>query len=171
MDFFETVNERKSIRAFQEKKVDPKLLLKLLEAVNRAPSAGNVQAYHICVVRDRKSKEGLMIGCFEQESVALAPIVLVFCASKMQSEAKYAERGYDMYAMQDATIAAAYCQLAATALGLGSVWVGGFDPLEVSRILKLDEHEVPVAIIPIGHPAGTPERTPRKNLKELVREI
>ncbi len=171
MDFFETVNNRKSARVFQDRKLDPKLLLKLLETLNRAPSAGGLQAYRVFVVRTMKTREDLVIACMEQDCVARAPAVLVFCADKMQSEARYAERGYELYAIQDATIAAAYCQLAATALGLSSVWVGGFDPLEVSRILKLGEHEVPVAVIPIGYPAETPERTPRKDLKEIVKEI
>jgi nitroreductase len=171
MDFFETVDGRRSVRVYEDRKIDPKLLKRLLDTVNLAPSAGGLQAYRIFLVRDRKTREDMVIACMEQDSVAHAPALLVFCADKMQSEAKYAERGYELYAIQDATIAAAYCQLTATALGLSSVWVGGFDPLEVSRILRLGEHEVPVAVIPVGYPAEKPDRTRRKDLKELVREI
>jgi nitroreductase len=169
MEFFETVDSRHSVRSFEKKKVDAKTIRKILDTVNLAPSAGNLQAYKIYVVR--REKEDLMLACMGQESVALAPVVFVFCADKMRSESKYHERGYELYALQDATIAAAYCQLAAAALGLGSVWIGRFDPLEVSRLLNLGEHELPVAVIPIGYPAEKPKRNGRKDLRELVVEV
>lgn len=171
MDFFDAIKNRRSIRSFSEAEVDAKTISKILEAANLAPSAGNLQAYRISVVRSKKAKEELMLACMEQEFVSQAPVVLVFCANKRQSEEKYEERGFELYSVQDATIAAAYCQLAAAALGLGSVWVGGFEPLEVSRIINAEPYEVPVALIPIGHPAENPEPAGRKDLKELVREI
>jgi len=171
MDFFETVEKRRSIRAFDKKDVDAKTIKKLLETINLAPSAGNLQAYRIYIVRSAEKKAELVQGCLYQESVAQAPLLLIFSALKGESEEKYGERGHDFYSIQDATIAAAYCQLAATALGLSSVWVGGFDPLEVSRIIDAEEEEVPVAVIPLGYPAENPEKRARKNIKELIREI
>ncbi|MDD5172003.1 MAG: nitroreductase family protein [Candidatus ainarchaeum sp.] len=171
MDFFETVDKRRSTRAFQEKEVDIKTIKQILDAVNLAPSAGGLQAYRISVVKSKKTKEELMLACLDQESVAQASVVFIFSADKKQSEAKYEARGYELYAVQDATIAAAYCQLAATALGLSSVWVGAFDPLEVSRLISAEPEEVPVAVIPVGYAAGMPGRTGRKQLKALVREV
>jgi len=171
MDFFETVEKRRSVRAFEKKGVDAKMIRKILDTVNLAPSAGNLQAYKIYVVRNKKVKDDLVLACMEQDSVLQAPVVLVFSADKIRSQLKYSDRGYDLYAMQDATIAAAYCQLAATALGLGCVWVGAFDPLEVSRLIGAGEHEMPVAVIPVGYPAEMPEGAGRKDLRELVREI
>jgi len=171
MEFFETVEKRRSVREFSEKAVDAKTLKKIIEMINLAPSAGGVQAYKITIVRDEEKRHELAIASLDQEFIERAPVVLVFSADKKQSELKYGDRGYELYAIQDATIAAAYCQLSAVALGLGCVWVGAFDILEVSRIIGAGEHEVPVAIIPVGYPAQTPERTARKDLKELVREI
>lgn len=171
MDFFETVDRRRSIRVFQEKDVDVQMIKQILDTVNLAPSAGNLQAYKVTVVKSKKAREDLMFACLDQECVAQAPVVFVFSADKKQSEVKYELRGYELYAVQDATIAAAYCQLAATALGLSSVWVGGFDPLEVSRLISAAPEEVPVAVIPVGYPDEAPERNARKGLKQLVREI
>ena len=170
MDFFETVTNRRSIRAFLDKKIEPETLHKILETVNLAPSAGNLQAYSIYLVRNKKAKEEFAFAS-DQEFIAQAPVVFVFSAQKKQSEVKYHDKGYDLYAIQDATIAAAYCQLAATALGLGSVWVGGFDTLEVARLIGAGEHEVPVAIIPVGYFAQMPERATRKELKKIVKEM
>ena len=171
MDFFETVDKRRSVRAFQEKGVDAKVIRQILDTINLAPSAGNLQAYSISVVKSRTAKEELMRACHDQASVGQASVVFIFSADKKQSEVKYLERGYELYAVQDATIAAAYCQLAATALGLSSVWVGGFDPLEVSRLINAEPEEVPVAVIPVGHGGALPSRTGRKQLKALVREV
>jgi nitroreductase len=171
MDFYDVMDKRRSIRAFQEKPVDAKVLKKILDTVSLAPSAGNLQAYKITIVRKQELKEGLMSAAFDQDSIIHAPVVLVFSADEKRSETKYGERGLEFYSLQDATIAAAYCQLVAAAEGLGSVWVGGFDALEVSRLINAESYEVPVAIIPLGYPSETPGRRERRHLKELVREM
>lgn len=171
MDFFDALDMRRSIREFKDEVVPSATLKKLLGAVNLAPSAGDLQAYKIYLVRDKSKREDLAAASYDQYFIAEAPLALVFCADQKESETKYGERGVELYSTQDATIAAAYCQLAAAALGLGSAWVGGFDPLEVSRILNLGSYELPVAIIPIGFPAKQPERTSRKPISDLVNEV
>ena len=171
MDFYDVIDRRRSVRVFQDKKVEAATLKKILDFVSFAPSAGNLQAYKITVIRDQALKEGLMSAAFDQDSIIRAPVVLIFSADEKRSEVKYGERGLEFYSLQDATIAAAYCQLVATAEGLGSVWVGGFDVLEVSRLINAESYEVPVAIIPLGYPAESPPRNKRRNLKEIVREM
>lgn len=171
MDFFETLDKRRSIRAFSDKPVDAAALKKMLDSVMLAPSAGGLQAYKIYLVRDKNTLDALGLAANGQDCVPNAPLALVFTADQKRSASKYEERGFELYSMQDATIAAAYAQLAAAALGLGSVWVGGFDPLEVSRLVKAGAYEVPVAIIPVGYPAESPERAPRRSLKTIVKEV
>jgi nitroreductase len=84
---------------------------------------------------------------------------------------RFGERGRGLYSVQDATIACAYAQLAATALGLGSVWVGAFDPDEVRKIVGLPEAQQPVAILPIGYPEGDLEIRGRRTLEDLVHPV
>jgi nitroreductase len=171
MEFLETLESRRSIRVFSEKGIEKDLVKKILYAATLAPSAGNLQAYKIVLVHTQEAKRDLMIAAMDQECVLQAPVVLVFVADQKTSEIKYEDRGRELYAMQDATIAAAYAQLAAADLGLGSVWIGAFDTLEVSRIIGAGEYEVPVAIIPIGFPAESPETPERKPLEEMYRMI
>ena len=171
MEFMETLRERRSIRLFKDKGIEKEIVKKILDAVSLAPSAGNLQAYQAVLVHTKDVKHDLMIAALDQECVLQAPIVLVFVANQKESEVKYEDRGRELYAIQDATIAAAYAQLAAADLGLGSVWIGAFDPLEVSRIIDAGEYEVPVAIIPIGYPAESPEMPERKKIEELYRMI
>jgi nitroreductase len=61
--------------------------------------------------------------------------------------------------------------LAASALGLGSVWVGAFRDEEVRRILGAPPHERPVALLPLGVAAEAPERAPRRPLADLVHTL
>lgn len=171
MDFFDTVSARRSIRAFTEKEVDAKLAKRIIDASMQAPSAGGLQAYKIYLVRDKAALEALATAAYGQECVSKAPLALVFTADQNRSASKYEERGFELYSIQDATIAAAYSQLAAASLGLGSVWVGGFDPLEVSRLVRAGGFEVPVAVIPIGYPAENPAPKEMRSMKAIVKEV
>lgn len=171
MEFYDVLKKRHSVRAFEDKGIEKEKLEKIIGAFTLAPSGGNLQAYKVYVVKTKGVRDELAAAALDQSSVAEAPVVLVFCADKEQSASKYGERGAELYAIQDATIAAAYAQLAASAEGLGSVWVGTFDPLEVSRLVRAEPYNVPVAIIPIGYPAEMPKGRDRKAIKEIVKEV
>ena len=110
-----------------------------------------------------------MRASYEQEFIAQAQTALVFCAHPARSAGKYGERGIALYCVQDATIACAYAQLAATALGLASVWVGAFNDEMVSTAIGVSEDLRPVAILPIGYPGKQPKIRPRRALSDLVR--
>jgi len=170
MEFFEVIKSRHSVRAFQSRDVEDEKLRTILNTANAAPSAGNLQAYEIVVVRDPQRKAALARAAYGQEFVAQAPVDLVFCANSMQSASKYGRRGAELYSVQDATISAAYSQLASVALGLGSVWVGAFDPEAVASTIRAPRGITPVAIISIGYPAEEPRATRRREIRDLVRE-
>ncbi len=170
MTLFETIRNRQSIRAYHERPVEPEKLEAILSAINQAPSAGNCQAYHLLVVRDKFLKKGLARAAFGQDFLAQAPLVVVFCAAPART-AKYGDRGQQLYCVQDATIAAAYAQLAATAAGLGSCWVGAFNEDTVTAVLQLTVGLRPVVLLPIGYAAEAPPRTPRRPHTELVQEV
>lgn len=168
MDFFEVIKRRRSIRAFKPEIPPEERLSAILEAVRIAPSAGNLQAFKIKVVKDPLVRRALAKASFGQSFVAAAPWVLAFMGDREASRRKYGSRGAELYALQDATIACMHAHLAATALGLGSVWVGAFSPTEVAAALGLPPGLVPVALLPIGLPAEDPQPTPRKPLEELL---
>jgi nitroreductase len=166
-EFFDVVQRRRSVRAFRPADIEAATLERVLETADRAPSAGDLQAYEIVIVRDPERKAALAQAAYEQSFVASAAVVLVFCANPGRSRPKYGRRGAELYCVQDATIAAAYAQLAATALGLASAWVGAFDEAAVAGIVGGLK---PVCIMPIGSPAEEPAPTPRRPLHELVHE-
>ncbi len=170
MDFFETVEGRRSMRQYAGTPVEEEKLQKILETANKAPSAGNLQGYVIYVVRKLAQRQALVKASWDQEFLAEAPVVLVFCADPSRSEVQYGERGATLYSIQDATIACTYAQLAAKALGLDSVWVGAFDEKAVSEILLIPPEFRPVILLPVGYAGKEPHSRPRRELKEIVRE-
>ncbi len=169
MEFFEVIDRRRSVRAYAKSPVARDQLESILATMRLAPSAGDLQAYQIAIVEKRETKAALAEAALAQHFIAEAPVVLAFCANPALSEGKYGRRGALLYCIQDATIAACYAQLAATALGLASCWVGAFDEARVADALGLPAGLRPVAIMPIGYPAESPERPPRRPLDEIVR--
>jgi nitroreductase len=171
MHFFELLAQRRSVRRFRTRAVEPDKLQAILDAAAAAPSAGNLQAHEIVVLAnpDAASRQAVFEAGYHQDLLTSAPTLLVFCADAERNREPYGERGASLFALQDATIAAAYAQLAATALDLGSCWVGAFDGVRLSSLLRLPERLRPVAIIAIGYAAEQPERPPRRSANELVR--
>lgn len=170
MEFFEVLARRHSIRTYKDRKVEEDKIHKILEAANSAPSAGDLQAYEIVMVRDRERRRALAEAALGQDFIAQAAVVLVFLTNPSRTKWKYGLRGVHLYCIQDATIAASYAQLAATALGLGSVWVGAFDAGRVAEIIGAQKDLTPVALLAIGYPDEKPYATPRRTLSDLVHE-
>jgi nitroreductase len=167
-DFFQTVRHRHSVRRYQpDVAIEPEALHGVLEMALAAPSAGDLQAYHLVVVRD----DGLRAKLAEASGESFlteAPVNIVVCADPERSAERFGERGRELFALQDATIAATYIQLAAVAAELGSAWAGGFPEAEVADLVELPGHLRPVAILALGYPAEIPEPTPRRKLKDVV---
>jgi len=170
MDFWQILQDRRSVRQFDpDADVPAQTIERLLAAAVRAPSAGNRQAWHFYVVRDQALREGLVEAAQGQEFVGQAPVAIVVCADAEQSAQRYGQRGRELYCLQDTAAAVEHILLAAVALGLGSCWVGAFDEQRAAEVLHLPERHRPVAILPIGVPAGKPAaRSRRRSLEAVV---
>jgi nitroreductase len=170
MDFFDVTRLRRSVRAFNGRPVEEPKLRQVLEAANAAPSGGNCQAYEIYVVRDVRRRSALSRAANAQGFVLAAPVSLVFCVNPELANPDYGERGRGLYPLQDATIACAYAQLAATALGLSSCWTGSFDTDAVRKVIGAEPPLEPVAILPLGYASETSDFPGRRDLDSLVHE-
>jgi len=167
MEFSELILKRRSIRAFKEKDIDEKIIKKIMNEINQAPSAGNLQSFRVYIIKNKDIKMELCKAAYDQEYVYKAPVVFVFVADRKRSMKKYGKRGWELYSIQDATIVATFAILSIENSGLGSVWVGAFDDQMVSKILKIGEDMIPVAIIPFGYPDENPEKPERRNVEEI----
>ncbi|MCS7196947.1 MAG: nitroreductase family protein [Aquificaceae bacterium] len=167
MEFFEVLSRRHSIRSYQRKPIEKEKLLRIMEAIRSAPSAGNLQSYEVVIVLDQKKRIEIARLALNQWFIAEAPAVFVFFANPPRSALKYGRRGAELYSLQDATIACAYAQLSAVALGLGTCWVGAFEEEGLKSCLSAPEEWKPVALLTLGYPAEEPLPTPRRSLEEI----
>ncbi|MEC9340504.1 MAG: nitroreductase family protein [Pseudomonadota bacterium] len=169
-DFFETVRNRHSVRRYQsDMPVEREKLHAILETAMSAPSAGDLQSYQMDVVTSEPLRQALQEAAPRHRFIAAAPTCLVVSADQQRPRERFGDLGSELFCIQDATIVAAYAQLAAVAAGLASGWVGSFDEARVCDLLSLEPHLRPVAILTIGYPAELPELTPRRHLEDVVR--
>lgn len=185
MEFSDVVKNRVSCRSYNGKAVSQDVIDRILEEMILAPTAGHLQAYRVKVLvadeaggREAIEKIGEAAGQIDR--VKGCGAVMVFFAVPLDA-AKYGERGEKLFALQDATIACAYAQLAACDLGLASLWVGAFDEKEVKKVCGVEGEatgscpalrgsglQLPVAVLILGYTDEKLERPERKELKNLL---
>jgi nitroreductase len=86
--------------------------------------------------------------------ISKAPLLIIFCTHAKRCQYP----GADACAMQDASIATTQAMLALTALGLGTCWIGAFDPTRVAEVIGAPEGVRPIAILAIGYAEENPEK-------------
>ena len=164
-DLFAVMAKRRSTRKFLDKPVETSKIDKIIAAADTAPTAGNYQGFEIFYVKSPEKKKQLIEACNNQPYLD-APVVLVFCKNPSRVKFDFPEYVLKKFAIQDATLAAGYSQLAAQALGLSSIWIGMFDEQKVMDVIGTDL--VPSSVLCIGYPKQTKFPKPRRNLKDLV---
>jgi len=158
MDALEALNTRRSIRAFTPRPVSLDIVRELITAAMHAPSAGNEQPWHFLILTDREILDKIPDFHPYAGMLGECPVAVLICGDPRQ------EKHPGMW-VQDLAAATQNFLLAAHAKGLGAVWVGvhpredRMEPLR--RLIALPEVIVPFALIPIGHPAETPESEDR----------
>ncbi|MBM3473121.1 MAG: nitroreductase [Armatimonadetes bacterium] len=168
MDVMEAIRTRRSIRKYLPDPVSEEALATVLEAARLAPTACNNQPVRLVVVKDAGLREKLIDACKGQKFVGQAPVVLVGCALEADSYPKQA--GWMNTFAIDTAIVFDHLTLAATALGLGTCWIGAFDEQAVREVLGIPAEWRVVCLTPLGTPAESPDPRPRKALEEIVSE-
>jgi len=171
MEFRELLDKRFSARTYTSVEVDESAVQEMLEAVKAAPSAGNLQSYHVVVVRDSDKKQKLADASGPQGWIAKAPVVFAFFADMTKFCSRYSNTCHPTMSTQDATIAIAYAQLAAANLGLGSCWVGPFAADDAQEICGLEGDLVFAGLLTLGHTAESQTRRKRRNESEWTTYI
>jgi len=169
MSFLDIAKERCSVRSYLPREVEEEKLLQVLEAARVAPSACNLQPWQIIVARDPQLKAELA-KAYPRDWFVKAPVILVACCDHSQSWKRFDGKDYSDV---DIAIATDHMTLAAADLGLGTCWLGAFDPEKCRKALNLPQYVEPVVMLPLGYPAQTDSpdrhRTRRKSLGEIVR--
>ena len=156
------LHDRKSVRAYEDRPVEPEIKRAVLEAAIQAPTAGNMALYTILDITDPEKKAALAKSCDDQPFIAQAPMVLIFCADyrrwydvfcRYVEDVRKPDMGDLFLAEADALIAAQNAVVAAQSLGLGSCYIGDItENYEYhKRLLKLPKYVVPAAMLCFGY--------------------
>jgi len=183
--------QRKSVRSYRAEPIPENDRRAILEAMRRAPTAGNQTLYSVIQVEDQAQKEYLAESCDHQPFIAEAPWVLVFLADQQRmydyllasdiqslvadgtARAAKPREGDLLLACCDALIAAHTAVTAAESLGIGSCYIG--DILEnyesVRDLLSLPAYTLPITLITFGYPTEQQRNRPlpgRMGLDQFV---
>ena len=168
LDVIECIKQRRSIRAFHATPVTHETIEKVIQAATLAPSAGNWQPWHFYVVIHEVMRQELVKAAADQEFIGEAPVVIVVCAEPGRAEHTYGNRARELYCLQDTAAAIENLLLAAHACELGTCWVGDFDESAVIKALGIAAPYRPIALIPMGYPAESPNPRWRRPLREVI---
>ena len=149
MDFLELAKQRFSCRGFSDKKVEDEKIEKILEAAKLAPTARNQQPQRILVLTEEEQLKKLS-NCTQYGWNA--PVIMIIFYDK---EASYKRDKYDNkeFGDIDASIVTTHMMMEIQNLGLGTTWIGSFDPQKIMETYDVPTNWVPVAILPIGYPS------------------
>ncbi len=173
-EVLELMNNRVSLRTYDDRPVTEEELQAILHAAMRAPTAGNQMLYSIIVVRDPETKEKLSKSCDNQPFIAKAPVLLLFVADQhkwfefyKRNQVKefcdaHQDKGFafeapqesDLFlASEDAMIAAQNAVIAGESLGIGSCYIGDIvEQFEYhQKLFDLPKYVFPIALLCMGH--------------------
>jgi nitroreductase len=167
-NIFSVMLSRRSQRKFENRQVEDSKVEIVLAAADTAPTAGGFQGFEIYYIKRTDIKLKLVEAANKQPYVN-APVVLVFCMNHDRIKMNFPQNILRKFSLQDATLAAAYAQLAAHALGLSSIWIGMID--EEKIMATLNTKYVPSSILCLGYPQKILQPKPKRSLMSLIHEI
>ncbi|MDW3626697.1 MAG: nitroreductase family protein [Nitrososphaeraceae archaeon] len=167
-NIYNVMLNRRSQRKFEIKDVEDWKLDIIFAAADTAPTAGGFQGFDIFHIKNQDIKIKLVVAANNQPYVN-APVVLVFCMNPSRVKMNFPSGTLKKFSIQDATLAAAYAQLAAHSLGLSSIWIGMIDEIKVMETIGTDL--LPSSILCIGYPKKVLQPKPKRALSELIHVI
>lgn len=187
-DTLKTIHKRHSVRRFSEQEVSDEQIHLLLQAANEAPSAHNQQSWKFIVIRNTKKQELAQLvtgrsGEFPKPASALlrmaarsilsAPVIIAVAntgdliehgTQLFKIEKEMAKDFFRTMEIQSSAAAVENMLIAATALGLATVWLGILFLIKDDILQFLGEPKGEfMAVIPVGYAERTgtgPQKEP-----------
>ena len=165
MAFSDLVVERYSVRAYRSDPIPASDLDQILRDACLAPTAANRQAFQLIVIHTA-GREDELKRIYGRDWFVQAPIVVCACGLPTANWVRGDGKNYNDV---DLAIVMDHLILSAADRGLGTCWIGAFDPDAARQVLGLPDDVEPVAFTPLGYPADQPREKKRKEISELVR--
>lgn len=180
MEFQAVVEGRRSIRKYEDKKIDHSVLEKVVKEATFSPSWKNAQTTGFVVVENEEIKQKIANECvlgfeYNTKTMSGAPAIAIVTIQTgiagYEKDGSFSTSKEDRWEVFDAGIATQTFCLAAYEQGVGTVVLGIFDEEKVAEVLQLPEGIKVAAIIAMGYPAKTPAMPPRKEVSEVLRIV
>jgi nitroreductase len=156
------LNQRKSVRGFLPKEIEPEKLEALWAAAQWAPSSSNKQEWHYYAVMG-KAREKLAEVLNRGNAWALkAPLILVVTRDG-SIENRTESREYGMY---DVALSTMSLVVEAEHQGLRAHQMAGFKEEIFRRVLNIPENEIPVVMVAVGYEGEAKDLPPEVGAKE-----
>lgn len=166
-EYLDLLRARYSVRAFSDVQLTDAELADLLEAARLSPTARNIQPFRLCVVQ---SAEGLAKIDEATPCRYGAPTVIIAAYdATVSSKGAGCESGD--FGDIDTSIALTNISNAASAAGLGTCWVGAYDPQVIRRNFNVPNDYVLVDMMMVGHPAEGAAPSERHGMRKPVEEF
>ena len=164
MKVIEEIVNRRSIREYSPKAIEPDKLERLLEAARLAPTARNGQGWKLILVKNTDIKEKLVdMASPHQQFLKGAPILIAACAL---NPAYVMRCGHPAYLI-DLAIVLEHVALQAVREGLGTCWIGSFDEEKAKTVLGIPQNVRIVELMSVGYPKQIPFASSRKSIQDL----
>lgn len=156
MELFEAIQNRRSIRSFEDRPVPDDIVRRIVEAGQWAPSACNRQDWKFIVIDSQDVKDRIV-----KETAAhflgKSPLLILVAYSNQTDNLEYKDH------LLSAAMAIQNMQLAAHALGIGACCVNNLPTkARLRKILDIPRTFDPVAVLCMGYPKRTPKPLKRK---------
>lgn len=165
MDVTQAIRVKRAVREFRPESLPEAVVRTILEAGRRAQSSKNSQPWSFVVVRQRRRLEALAgTGTYAAHLAGAAMGVVLTCADPSTRPTLMFDLGQ----------AAAYMQLQASELGVGSCLATLYEPEAVRQLLAIPQGQFPWMAISFGYPAdpqatsAPPRRPGRRPLQDMV---
>ena len=146
--FLQLAKDRFSVRYYAKTPVEQEKINAILEAARVAPTAKNLQPFHIYVL---KSQEAIAKINTLSRCAYGAPVVFIVCYDKSRAWVSPFDAS-DHSGVMDSSIVGAHMMLEAFEQGLGSCWVKFFNPKEVSAAFDIPDNLTPSILLDVGYP-------------------
>ena len=148
MDTIKTIKQRRSIRNFNDKRIEDKDIKTILECAMLAPTARNQQGFRFIVVDDKNILNDISSNIEYGKMCKDASHAIVVCY-------EINDESSELYWVQDASVSTQNILLSAADLGIGSVWIA-IHPREkkinfVTNYFKLPKNIKPLCIVALGY--------------------
>lgn len=147
----ENIFKRRSIRKYTDQKISKEQIDLILRAAMSAPSAVAKDPWRFILMIEPASRQEAASVLPNGKMLAEAPLGILVCGDLGAAHSESIS-----YLLQDCAAAIENALLAATAIGLGAVWLGVHPREEriafMKQYFQLPDNIIPVSCLAIGYP-------------------